>query len=290
MRLPDGSALLATVDFITPLCDDAATFGRIAAANAASDVFAMGGRGLVALSIACFPSEGWPMTVLGDILRGGAEKLSEAGIPVVGGHTVDDPEMKIGYAVMGLVHPDAIWRNSTARAGDVLILTKPIGTGILAAAARSGRRGSWWDAALESMAQLNSVAAQALQGAGVHAATDVTGFGLAGHAAEMARGAGLTLRIDTRAVPVLDAALDMQKAGFTTRGRSTNRAYAQPWQVQPGVADALLDVLVDPQTSGGLLVAADPASGCARRLRDAGVLAAEIGVVEPRGATDLVLA
>lgn len=290
VRLPDGSALLATVDFITPICDDGATFGRIAAANAASDVFAMGGRGLVALSIACFPSEGWPMSLLGDILRGGAEKLAEAGIPVVGGHTVDDPEMKIGYAVMGLVRPESIWRNSTARPGDVLILTKPLGTGILAAAARSGRHGAWWDAALESMSRLNAPASSALQDGGVHAATDVTGFGLAGHAAEMARGSGVTLRIDTRAVPLLEGALDMQKQGFTTRGRATNRAYAQPWQVQPGVSDALVDVIVDPQTSGGLLVAADPASNALGRLREASVFAAEIGVVEPRGSADLVLA
>lgn len=290
MRLPDGSALLATVDFITPICDDAATFGRIAAANAASDIFAMGGRGIAALSVACFPSKGWPMEMLGEMLRGGAEKLAESGIPVIGGHTVDDPEMKIGYAVLGLVHPDRMWRNSTARPGDVLLLTKRIGTGIVAAAARAGRKGAWWDAALVQMAELNAAAASALAGAAVHAATDVTGFGLAGHAAEMARGAGVTLRIDARAVPLLDGALQMQRDGFATRGRNTNRAYAQPWRIESGVPADVVDVLVDPQTSGGLLIAADPASDCSARLRAAGCLAAEIGRVEPHSGVDLILA
>jgi selenide,water dikinase len=290
VRLPDGSALLATVDFITPLCDDPVLFGRIAAANSASDVYAMGGRGLAALSIACFPSKGWPMEMLGEMLRGGAETLGHAGIPVIGGHTVDDPEMKIGYAVLGLTRPEAVWRNSTAREGDALLLTKRIGTGILAAAARSGRRGAWWDAALEQMATLNRDACEALQGAAVHAATDVTGFGLAGHAAEMARGAGLTIRLQASTIPLLEEAARLQREGFATRGKATNLAYVHPWRVEPGVDPGLLDLLVDPQTSGGLLIAADPSSDCAQRLRAAGCLAAEIGRVEARSGVDLVVA
>lgn len=290
VRLPDGSALLATVDFITPLCDDAATFGRIAAANAVSDIHAMGGKPIAALSVACFPSKTWPIELLGEMLRGGAETLGSEGIPVIGGHTVEDPEMKLGYAVMGLAQPDALWRNSTARPGDLLLLTKRIGTGVVAAAARKGLKGPWWDAALAQMQETNGAAALALRGCSVHAATDVTGFGLAGHAAEMARGSGTTLRLRALAVPLLEGAIDLQRRGFKTRSLEANRAHAQPWRIEPGVPDDIVGLLIDPQTSGGLLLAVDPASDAVRRLGDAGCLAAEIGVVEPASDACLVIA
>lgn len=272
--------MLGTVDFITPPCDDPADFGRIAAANSASDIFAMNGRGIAALSVTCFPAKKWPLDALGEILRAGAEKLAEADIPVIGGHTVEDPEMKVGYAVVGVADPSRLWRNSTAREGDVLLLTKPVGTGVLAAAARAGQKGEWWTRAVASMSELNLAAARALAAADVHAVTDVTGFGLAGHAAEMARGAGLTVRLRAHDVPLLDEALPMRRRGFVTRAPKANAEHAR-WRVEGAVDPMLLEMLIDPQTSGGLLVAA-PDADAASRLRAAGCLAAEIGSFHAR--------
>ena len=205
LRLGDGSALVATVDFITPLVDDPRDFGAIAAANSVSDVHAMGARPILALSIACYPSKSWPLETLADILSGGAIKLGEAGVPVIGGHSVEDAEMKIGYAVIGIVPEAGLWRNSTARVGDVLFLSKRLGTGILAAAARARRKGTEdaWAAAVESMKALHLPVLAAIDAADVHAATDVSGFGLAGHAAEMARGSDVTLRLQASSLPLL---------------------------------------------------------------------------------------
>ena len=269
--------------------DDPRTFGAIAAANSVSDVHAMGGRPLMALSIACYPSKDWPLEILGEILAGGAEALAEAGVPVVGGHTVEDAEMKIGYAVIGTVRPDAIWRNSTARPGDLLYLSKPIGTGILAGAARKGDvDADAWSEAIASMRRLHLPVLAVVQPADVHAATDVTGFGLAGHAAEMARGAGVTLRIRAADVPLLPTALENARRGVKTRATAPNREHAAPIQAAPSIEPALLDVFHDAQTSGGLLLAIAPGSPTAAALDARPHLARAIGVVEPRGAANLV--
>ncbi len=292
MRLPDGNALLATVDFITPLCDDAASFGRIAAANAVSDIFAMGGRPTAALSIACYPLKSWSLDTLGEMLRGGVETLASVGVPVIGGHSVEDAEMKLGYAVMGLAEPGSLWRNAGARPGDELWLTKRLGTGVLAAAARDGKSGSWWDAAIAQMCETNERAASAgrAAGAAVHAATDITGFGLAGHAAEMARASGVTLRLLARELPLLDEARALVGRGYVTRGRDPNRAYAEPLVVEAGVPADLVDLALDPQTSGGLLLAVAPGGDFAARLRDAGCLVARIGVAEAASGPAVVIA
>lgn len=291
VRLDDGSALVATVDFIMPLVDDPRDFGAIAAANSVSDVHAMGARPILALSVVCYPSKEWPLETLADILSGGAIKLGEAGVPVVGGHTVEDAEMKIGYAVVGTAPEAGLWRNSTARPGDALFLTKALGTGILAAAARAKRKGisQAFGVAVESMKALHLPVLAVLDAGDVHAATDITGFGLAGHAAEMARGSALTLRLVAASIPLLPSALELARAGVQTRGLATNRAYAAPISVAPGIDPALLDVLHDPQTSGGLLLSLAPDSVSARRLAARPDLAVMIGVVEPFSGTHILV-
>jgi selenide,water dikinase len=282
---------VATVDFITPICDDPAEFGAIAAANSVSDVHAMGARPVLALAITCFPSQDRPLEELGEILRGGAETFGAVGVPVVGGHSVEDQEMKFGYAVIGLAPADGLWRNSTARPGDRLLLTKALGTGILAAAARSRKEeGAPWRAAVEQMKRTNASAAQALDPSSVHAATDVTGFGLAGHAAEMARGSCVTLRMRATALPVLDGALHWAARGCLTRSRETNREYAgEQFHAAASLDPALLEIVFDAQTSGGLLLSVDPDSDARARLEAAGCLAAEIGVVEEHGEHAVIL-
>lgn len=290
VRLPDGSALVATVDFITPLVDDARTFGAIAAANSVSDVHAMGAKPILALSVACFPSADWPLEVLADILAGGAEKLGEAGVPVIGGHTVEDPRMKIGYAVVGLVPETKLWRNSTARAGDRLFLSKSLGTGIMAAAARKGVDvGDAWTRAIASMQALHLDVLPLLDSSDVNAATDISGFGLAGHAAEMARGSNVTLRLLSRELPLFPGVADLARRGFRSRALDANRGYAAPIRVDSAVDAAVIDVLHDPQTSGGLLLSVEPASGTATRLAARPDLAREVGVVEGRAEANLII-
>lgn len=289
VRLGSGLLLAATVDFITPLVDDAATFGAIAAANAVSDVYAMGGAPLFALSVACFPSKTRPVEELGAMLRGGVEKLGEAGTPVVGGHTVEDVELKLGYAVVGRCEEGRLWRNNTAQPGDELLLTKRLGTGILSTAARARRPvGRAWDDAVAQMATLNRAAAEALQAEAVHAATDITGFGLAGHAMEMAAGSGATLRIRMKDVPVLDGAREWARAGFRTRARDTNLDYVRTRvSLAPELSDVDLEILLDAQTSGGLLLAVAPGGSAAERLRAAGVPCERIGSVDERAETSV---
>jgi selenide,water dikinase len=291
VALPDGHALIATVDFITPLVDDPAVYGAIAAANALSDIHAMGSRPVAALSIACFPSKRRPLSELAEILRGGLLKLAEAGTPVIGGHTVEDAEVKFGYAVMGLVQPDLMWRNSTARPGDLLVLTKRLGTGILAAAARARRPvGAAWDGAVAQMQALNRTAAECLDPRSVHAATDISGFGLAGHAAEVARGSRVTLRLRARDLPVLDGALEWARRGYLTQARTANREYvAGALRQSAGIDPALVEVFFDAQTSGGLLLCLDPASDALARLATAGCDAFVVGAVEAPGDAALVL-
>jgi selenide,water dikinase len=255
-KLTDDIALIQTVDFFTPIVDDPYTYGRIAAANSLSDVYAMGGRPVTALNIACYPEKLDPEG-LGLILRGGQERATAAGVAVVGGHTVMDEELKYGMAVTGVVHPDKIITNASAQPGDRLVLTKPIGTGILSTAFKS-KKGTpeLQERVAETMWTLNNVAAQAMQQHGVHAATDITGFGLLGHAWEMANGSKVNLRIRASTVPLFEEALYFGKRGYLTKGDVSNREYTDGHvHLDRGVSQEMGRVLFDPQTSGGLLIA-----------------------------------
>jgi selenide,water dikinase len=255
-RFSDDTALVQTVDFFTPIVDDPRTYGRIAAANALSDIYAMGARPLTALAIAAFP-ESLDAAILGEILAGGSEKAKEAGISIIGGHTIKDDEPKYGLAVTGIVHPDRVVRNDTGRAGDALVLTKPLGTGILTTARRSDAIGEEELAeAIASMERLNRAAGEAMVERGAHAATDITGFGLIGHLREMATG-GLGAQIVANDVPLLDRALNLAEAGNVPGGtrKNLNDALSAGVLFDASVSQALRLVLCDAQTSGGLLIA-----------------------------------
>jgi selenide, water dikinase len=279
-----GPALVQTVDFFTPIVDDPYLYGQIAAANALSDIYAMGGTPLTALAIAGFPDEGLDPDTIRQVFRGGFDQLRVAGVALLGGHTVRDREVKFGYAVTGAVDPTRIWTNAGARVGDVLILTKPIGTGIVGTAIKHGRApADLVDRAVESMRTLNKAAADALAGVSVHACTDITGFGLAGHAAEMAQASGVALALDAAAIPVFDGVAQLV-AENRSGGLSSNRAHFQAVLSTAGVSDTLRDLIYDPQTSGGLLFAVPPdvADGALARLEAAGIRPATIGrVVTP---------
>jgi selenide,water dikinase len=268
-RLAPDLALVSTVDFFTPIVDDPETFGAIAAANALSDVYAMGGRPLTALNIACFPQTGLDFEILAAILAGGGAKAAEAGALVVGGHTVADEEIKYGMAVTGVVHPDRIARNRGARAGDRLVLTKALGTGIVTTAAKHDRApADVLAAAIASMTALNAAAATAMSAYAVHACTDVSGFSLLGHGYEMASASGVTLRFAAAALPVLPGARALAAAGELTGGCARNRRYlADKVSVEAALAPDLVEIAFDPQTSGGLLIAL--AAADAERLVDA---------------------
>ena len=276
---------METVDFFTPVVDDPYWFGRIAAANAFSDIWAMGARPLFALNLVGWPVKTLSLDMLGEVLRGGAEAAALAGAPVLGGHSIDDPEPKYGMAVTGLVHPDRILRNVGARPGDRLLLTKPLGSGIVTTAIKRGvALGSLQEAVTRLMAELNRAAGEALaQSGAVHALTDVTGFGLLGHAWEMAEGSGVGLRIRSQAVPVLDGVVDLAAADVVPGGSRANLAWVQPHlRADPDAALPLI-VLADAQTNGGLLAAVAPerSAGVLAALAAAGVKAADIGEVLP---------
>jgi selenide,water dikinase len=249
-RIAPGLALVQTVDFFTPMVDDPYTFGAIAAANALSDVWAMGGEPMTALSVLAWPASGDP-EILEQILRGGSNKMREAGCVILGGHSVNDPEIKFGYAVTGRVHPDRVWKNSGALAGDALMFTKPIGAGVITTAMKRGLAAEApVRSAIESMLTLNREAAQALADLEIHGVTDVTGFGLLGHAREMAIASGVTLEIEAAAIRWLPGAEQYAQAGAIPAGLLNNRDF-----VSSCVDGPAPDLLYDPQTSGGLLVA-----------------------------------
>ncbi len=255
-RIGPGQALVQTVDFFTPIVDEAFDWGRIAAANALSDVYAMGGRPLTALSIVGWPRDVLPFELLGDVLEGGSEVLVEAGCTLVGGHSVDDPEPKYGLAVTGLVDPDRVVSNQGARAGDALVLTKPIGSGVVATAIKRGEaEPAWRDAAVASMTTLNAAAATAMVAAGARAGTDVTGFGLTGHLHELLAGNGIGAEIEAAAVPLLPGAADLAAAGVVPGGTRRNLAASSGWFDRGDASEATAILLADAQTSGGLLVA-----------------------------------
>ena len=255
-RLNEREALVQTVDFFTPIIDDPYTFGAIAAANALSDVYAMGGKPLTALNIACFPANALAPEVLNQILRGGQSKVAEAGCILVGGHSVQDPELKYGLAVTGLVHPDRIYTNAGAQPGDRLILSKKLGTGLLANAFKAGRLAEADLAeAVASMLALNKAAAEILPDFAVHACTDVTGFGLLGHAAEMAEGSQVGMTFYAARVPALAHSLALAAEGLKGGSLDNQRFLQSKVTVVAGVDPARANLLFDAQTSGGLLIA-----------------------------------
>jgi selenide,water dikinase len=282
--LHDGLALVQTTDFFTPIIDDPYKFGQIAAANSLSDVYAMGGRPLTALSIVCYPEEG-DLDVLGLILAGGIDKMIEAECTVVGGHMVRDAVVKFGYAVTGTADPLRIWTNAGARCGDMLLLTKPLGTGVIATALRAGKANeSWVEAAVKEMSRLNRDAASAIGslGRGIHSVTDVTGFGLLGHAWEMATASGVSLRLDSGKIELIDGALECARRGFIAGGLKKNREFVGDCaRFAAGVTRELQHLLFDPQTSGGLLVALQPqfAEDACALLEKAGCSAMKVGEV-----------
>ncbi len=251
-KLTPECALVQTVDFFTPIVDDPYTFGAIAAANALSDVYAMGGKPISALSILAWPANG-DLDDLAEILKGGAEKIHEADCALLGGHSVKDEEIKFGYAVTGMIHPDRILTNAGARPGDALVFTKRIGTGVIATALKQGiAKDADVEAAARSMLQLNREACEAMLAGDAHACTDVTGFGLIGHAREMALGSKVTIEIDPRAVQFLPGALEYARLGAIPGGLKNNREFASSCVEGNSEFD---DLLYDPQTSGGLLIA-----------------------------------
>lgn len=254
-KLTEECALVQTVDFFTPIVDDPYTFGGIAAANSLSDVYAMGGKPVTALSVLCYPAKD-DLETLGAILAGGLDKLSEAGCALLGGHSVNDETVKFGYAVTGVIHPARFRANAHAEVGDVLVLTKALGTGVIATALKRGlaEEGAV-EAATASMLQLNRSAAEAMAGLAVHGCTDITGFGLLGHAREMAVASGVTLALDAAAMPALPGAVAAIAAGAIPGGLNNNRSFVEGCvRVEASVEAAQLTLLYDPQTSGGLLI------------------------------------
>ncbi len=254
-RLSDDMALVQTLDFFTPVADDPEIYGRVAAINSLNDVYAMGGTPISALSIVCYPQKGdWD--ILGQILLGGQSEMSKAGVVVIGGHSVDDAEMKFGYAVTGVIHPDKVITNAGAIPGDVLVLTKPIGTGAINTAVKSGKASrEAEEAAIGAMTTSAAAASKAMTACHANACTDVTGFGLLGHAYEMALASDVTLTIDSKAVPLLPDVLGLISQGMLTRGDRNNRVYVgETVKITTDVSNEMQSALFDPQTAGGLLI------------------------------------
>ncbi len=286
-RLDDHQALVMTADFITPPVDDPFIFGQIAASNSVSDIYAMGGKPLACLNLVCFPSDKLGAEVLQGIIEGAHERIREAGAVLVGGHTVDDNEPKFGLSVTGLVQPDRYWSNAGARAGDSLILTKPIGSGVIL---NANLKKKVSDVALREclnkLIDLNATSSRIFADFNVSAATDITGFGLSGHALEIARGSDVLIKIDSSTLPIFDEAEMMYDKGFTTGSNKINRAQAEPYtSFGSNITGSFSELLMDPQTSGGLLVAVpdSEAEQAVTALKDAGIEdAVIIGQVRPR--------
>ncbi len=259
-KLTDDLAVIQTLDFFTPIVDDPYSFGQVAAANALSDVYAMGGRPLTAMNIVCFPIKTMDISILQEILAGGLEKVHEAGAIVVGGHTVEDAELKYGLSVTGVIHPTKVVFNTGAQVGDKLILTKPLGTGIISTAIKGGVAGAVAEAKIvKSMTTLNRKAAELMQETGVHAGTDVTGFGFLGHASEMIEGSDVGMVIHSAAVPFFAEAREYAEKDLTPGGLHRNREFrASMVTMEKSVPDYMADILFDPQTSGGLLISVAP--------------------------------
>jgi selenide, water dikinase len=279
-RLRDDVALVQTVDFFTPVADDPEIYGRVAAINALNDVYAMGGKPLTALAIVCYPQKE-EMEVLGQILRGGQMAMNEAGVVVLGGHSIDDAEIKFGYAVTGVVDPKRVITNAGAQAGDLLVLTKPIGTGAVSTGIKRGVAGaSTVEAAMKAMTSSAAPASEAMQRAGAHACTDITGFGLLGHAYEMARASQVTLIIEAEKVVLFPGVLHLIAQGMLTRGDKNNRTYVGDTLEMGGtISGEMQSALFDPQTAGGLLISIERrgAEDLVKELKEAVI----IGEVRP---------
>lgn len=279
-KLTDDIALIQTLDFFTPIVNDPFDFGRIAAANALSDVYAMGGRPLTAMNIVCFPIKDMDKSVLRAILQGGLGIIKKANAAMIGGHSVEDPEIKYGLSVTGIVHPKKFLTNANARPGDLLILTKPLGTGILATALKAGELDKDTTKQItELMATLNKDAAEAVAEVGANACTDITGFGLLGHGLEMAKASNVGIKIDTRKVPVIHEAKTFASMGLVPGGSYTNQRFcSKHLEVDSSVDPILLDIMSDPQTSGGLLISVpkDKAPSLVQKLTERNTPAASI--------------
>lgn len=287
-KIDDNTALIHTVDFFTPVVDDPYLFGQIAAANSLSDVYAMGGKPFLALNIVCFPNCLSP-DILAEILRGGAEKVAEAGAIVAGGHTVQDDEPKYGLAVTGLVHPDKVISNAGAVPGDMLVLTKPLGTGIVNTAIKGDMAPEESvKAAVNAMSSLNRSASEAMINAGARACTDITGFGLVGHAVEMARGSGVTITLRTKSIPLLPGVKELAAMGLIPAGAYANRDYfgAMAHFADEDTPPEIRAILYDPQTSGGLLIAIEKSKvdSLMEEMEKMGVAAAVVGTVRQKEA------
>lgn len=284
-RIDASTAMIQTVDFFTPIVDDPYLFGQIAAANSLSDIYAMGGKPVLALNLACFPAC-LDSGILAEILNGGASKIIEAGAVLGGGHTIQDDEPKYGLCVTGMVHPEQIWRNSSAKPGDVLILTKPIGSGILTTAAKGGLISEGlMNAVIKTMITLNKKACNIFREFHVQCCTDITGFGLAGHAMEMAKGSQVLIELYTNRISLLPDVKEFAGMGLVPEGTYRNIEYFKDDFQAEGISTTLQDIMFDPQTSGGLLAAISPsyASAAIRRLREVLDLPVSIvGTVKPR--------
>ena len=282
-QLTPELAIVQTADFFTPIVDDPYVFGQIAATNSLSDIYAMGGKPISALALVCFPEDGDP-SLLEQMLAGGLSKMVEANCTVIGGHSIRDPEIKLGYSVTGTIHPKKILANSGARAGDRLILTKALGTGVISTAIKRNKADLVWiRGAIRSMTMLNKAAADVIaDGFEVHGMTDVTGFGLIGHARELARGSGVSLRIFASKIPLLEGALECVRRSYIPGGLKANRGFAEGCvEYANGVPEDVRTLLYDPQTAGGLFisVAASDVDRLVEKLAAAGVCATEIGEV-----------
>ena len=282
-RLSDQAAIVQTLDFLTPVADDPYQFGQIAAANSLSDVYAMGGTPITVMNIVCFPSCDLGTDILPRILEGGLDKIKESGAILVGGHSVDDPEIKYGLSVTGMVHPDRVWANSRAQVGDAVILTNPIGTGVISTAIKGGLASDEQvKQAVKTMSTLNKDAAAIAKDFHVHACTDVTGFGLGGHLIEAAKGAGVRIEIYTEKIGVLDGVIDFATMGLLPAGAHKNKSFfASHIKVAEETDRVLSDLMFDPQTSGGLLLfmAPDQAAQCADIMEKTGIPAKVMGRV-----------
>jgi len=292
-RLRDDLALVQTLDFFTPIVDDPHEYGRIAALNSINDVWAMAGTPITAMAITCFPKQGVDPAILGEIMRGGLETLNEHGVTLIGGHSVDNQQIMFGYAVTGVIHPMKVARNAGARPGDVIILTKSIGTGVISTGIKFAKANKEAvERSVQTMLTPGKHAAEAMREFGVTGATDVTGFALLGHAWEMARASNVTIEIDADTVPLLDSAMELASRGLLTSGDKTNREYVgQDVQIDPSVSKELQCLLFDPQTAGGMLISirADQADALLANLREKYSDATIIGRVTERQQQSIVV-